>query len=341
ISVQTMNAQTGQPIGSPRSFDEHVLSGQLRGLLDMRDHALVDIGSELGAMAQTVSLAFNEVHNASATVPPPATLEGRDTGLIDSDTLNFTGATTIGIADSSGVLVHNITIDFDAGTISVDGGGASGIGDTIGSFAAALNGVLGADGAADFTDGVLTLSANGGNGLVIADDATNPSSRAGIGFSHFFGLNDVFRSSGNAIQTTGLTSTDLHGFAPGQSISLLLKGPQGQRIGETTVAVTGSTIGDMVTALNGAFTGKATFALDANGQLQVTPGNAYAGYSLEVRTDATSRGTTGQSFSELFGIGTSQALRRAQSFGLSPDIATSPERLAFAQPALDASTVAG
>ena len=341
ITMQMVSGQTGQPVGTAQTFDPHATSGQLRGLLDLRDGTLVDIGSELGSLAQSVSLAFNAVHNSNSAVPPPSTLGGRETGLLGTDGLNFTGKTTIGIADANGTLVHNIAIDFDAGTITVDGGAPSSTGGTIGSFVTALNSALGANGSAEFTDGTLTLSATGGDGLVISDDAATPSQRGGLGFSDFFGLNDLFQATGNAIQTTGLTAADAHGFSNGQSITLLLKGPQGQRVGETTVAVTGATIGDMVTALNNAFTGKATFALDANGQLQVTPAAAYAGYDLEVTADSTARGTTGQSFSQLFGIGTGQAMARAQGFNIASNLAASPQGLAFAQPTLDASTAVG
>ena len=332
---------TGAVIGTPLTFDPHATSGELRGLLDIRDNVLVGLGEELGALMQSLSLAINSQHNANGVVPPPPQLDGRQTGLLAGDALNFSGATTIGIADANGILVHNIAIDFDAGTISVDGGGASSIGTTIGSFAAALNTALGANGDADFTNGVLTVSANGGNGLVISDDAGNPSSRAGIGFSHFFGLNDLYRAEGNAIQTTGLASTDAHGLAPGGDIMLLLKGPDGRRVSEVTVAVTGTTIGDMVSALNTAFAGNATFALDANGQLQVTPAPGYERYELEVRLDTTQRGGTGESFTSLFGIGTGEALARASAFSLSPEIAGSAQRLAFAQPTLTATTALG
>jgi flagellar hook-associated protein 1 FlgK len=117
-----------------------------------------------------------------------------------------------------------------------------------------------------------------------------------------------------------------------------LKGPQGQRAGETTVAVTGTTIGDMVTALNTAFTGKASFALDANGQLQVTPSAAYSGYNLEVTLDTTARGTTGASFSSLFGIGIGQQMALAQNFSLAAGLSNSPQSLAFARPDLTAAT---
>jgi flagellar hook-associated protein 1 FlgK len=338
ITVQTVNSVSGQPVGPSRDFDAHATSGQLRGLLDMRDGTLADIGKELGSLAQSVSLAFNAAHNANAAVPPPTTLDGRQTGLLSGDGLNFTGATAIGITDSSGMLLHKIAVNFDAATLSVDGGPSTAIGGTVGSFTAALNTALGANGSASFSNGALTISATGSNGVVVADNAATPSSRGGVGFSQFFGLNDLFQSSGNAIVTTGLTSADNGGFAPGGSISLLLKGPQGQRAGETTVPVSGTTIGDMVASLNTAFTGKATFTLDSNGQLQVNPAAGYSGYEVEVTQDTTQRGTTGESFSTLFGLGTGQQMALAQSFSLAPDMVNAPQRLAFAKPALDSTT---
>src|SRR5262249_7027349 len=210
---------SGQPVGAAKTFDAHAASGQLRGLLDFRDNDLASMAAELGSYAQTVAQAFNAAHNASASVPPPTTLDGRQTGLLDTDSLNFSGATTLGITDSSGKLLHKIDVDFDAGTLSVDGGPLSGIGTTIGSFVSALNAALGANGSASFTDGVLTLSATGSNGLVIADDANNPTSRAGTGFSPFFGLNDLFVSAGHTIPATRLPPTATAGFAPGVRVS--------------------------------------------------------------------------------------------------------------------------
>jgi flagellar hook-associated protein 1 FlgK len=339
ITVQNISGQTGLPIDSPRTFDPHATQGEIAGLIELRDGTLVSLGEELGALAQSVSLAFNATHNASTAVPPPLSMTGRATGLLSTDTLNFTGATTIGIVDAnSGALQHKVAIDFGAGTLSVDGGASSAIGATVGSFVAALNTALGANGSATFTNGALKISATGSNGVVIADEPGNATSRGGLGFSHFFGLNDLFEASGNAIVTTGLKTTDTAGLAPGGAITLLLKGPHGERVGETSVAVTGTTIGDMVTALNTAFTGKATFALDANGQMQVTPAANYSGYELEVRQDTTTRGSTGESFTSLFGIGIGEKIARARDFNLTPVLQSSPQLLAFAQPALTSAT---
>ena len=339
ITVQTISAQTGQPIGTIQTFDPHAGSGQVRGLLDMRDGTLAGLGEELGSLAQSLSLAFNAAHNASSAVPPPTSLTGRNTGLLSTDSLNFTGLTNVAITDSSGAMIEKVAVDFDAGTLRVNNGAPVAIGTTVGSFTTALNTALGGNGSASFVDGVLNVSATGSNGVVVTDDPTRATSRGGVGFSQFFGLNDLFQASANGITTTGLKSSDTAGFAPGGSISLLLKGPQGERVGETSVAVTGTTIGDMVTALNTAFTGKATFALDVNGQLQVTPAAAYSGYSVEVTLDTTARGTTGASFSSLFGLGIGQQMERAQGFSLTSALQNSPQSLAFAQPDLTAANI--
>jgi flagellar hook-associated protein 1 FlgK len=94
----------------------------------------------------------------------------------------------------------------------------------------------------------------------------------------------------------------------------------------------------MVTALNTAFTGKATFALDANGQMQMTPAAGYSGYEVEVTLDTTARGATGKSFTSLFGMGIGEKMALARDFSVSPALQGAPQLLAFAQPALTAAT---
>src|SRR6202008_2194204 len=103
------------------------------------DQVLGGLNQSLGELAQQTATAFNAQSNANAAYPPPTSLTGRDTGLLSGDALNFTGKTTLAVADSSGNLVSRIDVDFDAGTLSVDGGAAVSIGSTIGSFTTALN----------------------------------------------------------------------------------------------------------------------------------------------------------------------------------------------------------
>jgi flagellar hook-associated protein 1 len=332
ILLQNYDASTNQTIGPSQSLNPDLGSGEIAGLVQMRDGSLSGLQQELGNFAQQASLAFNAQYNANAAYPPPTSLTGRDTGLLSSDALNFTGDTTISVTDPSGDLVSNIAVDFSAGTLSVNGGPSQSIGTTIGSFTTALNAALGANGSASFSNGTLSLSATGGNGIVIQDSQSAPSSRGGTAFSQFFGLNDLFQSSAPSITATGLSAADAGGFSNG-TIQMALVGPTGQAGPQASVSVTsGMTIGNIVSALNTAFGGAATFALSTNGTLTMTPGASYAGSTLSVTSDSTQRGSTGMSVSALFGLGTQQTEDEAASFSVNPAIAQGNQALAFATP---------
>ena len=340
ITLQSVNPATGQTIGTPQVLDPHIDSGQIKGLLDMRDNNLANTAEELGNLARTTALAYNTQSNANTSYPPPPTLSGRDTGLLSSDQMNFTGKTTIAVSDANGNLVSRIDVDFDAGTMSVDGGAAVNFDGTVGGFTTALNSALGSNGTASFSGGQLTISANNGNGIVVKDDATTPSSRGGSGFSQFFGLNDIFRTATPSILSTGLAAGDSSGLAAGGQIAMVLNGPDGQVLKQANVTVTaGMSIGDVIGALNSAMGGAASFALNSDGSVTETP--AISGARLNVTSDTTQRGDTGMSFTELFGIGDQQAANFASGFSVNPALASSPQYLAFAQATIDSDTVAG
>jgi flagellar hook-associated protein 1 FlgK len=323
-------------------MNPHLSGGKLKGLLDMRDNALPALQGELGNFAQQTALAFNAQHNANTSFPPPTNMTGRNTGLLDTDALNFTGKTTLAIADASGNMVSRVDIDFDAGTLSVDGGAAQSLGSTVGSFATALNGALAGKGTASLANGVLTLDAKNGNGLVIQDDATTPSSRGGAGFSQFFGLNDIIQSSASSIEATGLTASDSMGFTSAGAITFALRGPNGEVARQATVNTTaGMTAGDVITALNTAMGGQATFSLGSDGSLTMTPSAANTGYKLDISNDTTQRGTTGVSFSQLFGLGSQQLYAQAQNLHVNSAIVQQPSRLALGQASITSTTTAG
>jgi flagellar hook-associated protein 1 FlgK len=341
VMMQSINALTGLPIGASQSINSDLGSGEIAGLMQMRDGTLSNLQQQLGSFAQQTSLAFNAQYNANASYPPPTSLTGRDTGLLSSDSLNFTGDTTIAVTDPNGNLVSRVDVDFDTGTLSVDNGPAASIGSTVGSFASALNTALGTNGTASFNNGQLSIGATGSNGIVIQDDASDPSSRGGTPFSQFFGMNDLFQSAAPSISATGLSASDSGGFSGG-TINLQLNGPSGQPGPTASVTLNSSmSIGDIVTALNTAFGSAANFSLSANGSLTMTPGAGYPGYSLGVTSDSTQRGTTGMSVSELFGLGSQQTVNQAVNFTVNPSIADGQQTLAFAEPQIASTTVAG
>ena len=342
VLLQNFNPSANQTVGPSQSLNPDLGSGEIAGLIQMRDVTLSGFLQQLGNFAQQAALSFNAQYNANAAYPPPAALTGRDTGLLSTDALNFTGSTTFAVTDSSGNLVSRIDVDFGAGTLSVNGGPSTSIGTTVGSFVTALNTALGSNGSASFSNGVLSLDAAGTNGVVIQDSASNPSSRGGTSLSQFFGLNDLFQSAASSVTATGLSASDAGGFAAGGAIALQLSSPNGAVAKQASVTVTaGMTIGDIVTALNTAFSGAATFSLSSGGSLTMTPAAAYSGYSLAVTGDSTQRGTTGTSLSALFGLGTQQMIDQSAGFSLNPAIAQGRQELSLAQPQITPSTTAG
>ena len=342
VQIQDFNPLSSQLIGQPIALDPHLSSGSMKGLIDMRDQTLNGLASSLGNFAQATADAFNAQSNANAAYPPPASLTGRNTGLLSGDALNFTGKTTIAVADSSGNLVSRIDVDFGAGTLSVDGAAATPIGSTIGSFTAALNTALGANGSAGFVNGQLSISANGGDGILVQDDAASPSARGGVGFSQFFGLNDLFHAAAPSILSTGLSASDSSGLAAGGVISLSLKGPDGDIVKQVSVTTTaGQTVGNVISALNTALGGAVTFTLNSDGSVSSNTSALYPGYQLNVTGDTTQRGTTGMSFTQLFGIGGNNLPNQAAGFSVTSTIANSPQRIGFGMPNITPSTVAG
>jgi flagellar hook-associated protein 1 FlgK len=342
IQIQDVNPGNGQLIGQAGALDPHLSGGTLKGMIDMRDQQLGGLAQSLGNFAQQTAQAFNAQANANAAYPPPATLTGRDTGLVTGDALNFSGKTTLAVTGPDGTLVKRIDIDFDTGMLSVNGGATASLGTSIGSFTTALNAALGTDGTADFSGGVLSLTASGGNGLVVQDDAGTPSSRGGAGLSQFFGLNDLFKAQGPSLTATGLAASDASGLAAGGTIALSLKGPDGDIVKKVSVTATaGMTIGDMVTALNTAMGGAATFTLNSDGSITTAKSALYADYQLNVTGDSTQRGDTGVSFTTLFGIGDNNKANQAANFGVTRQVSTAPQRIGMGTPSITASSTVG
>jgi flagellar hook-associated protein 1 FlgK len=313
-------------------------SGEIRGLLDLRNTKLPALSDQLGEFIQGVADQLNAASNDANRVPPPASLTGRNTGLDLGTALSgFTGQTTVALTDSSGVIQRRVTIDFDAMTMSVDGGGPTGF--SASSFDSDLTSALGGMGSASFTNGALQISASGGLG--VATDA-GTSQKAGRSFSQFFGLNDLVRSTGLGTYATGLTATDPHGFNPGDTITMRVSQPDGKTLQDVTVTVpAGGQMSDLVAALNNSTTGVGLygqFSLDAQGRLAFT-GSPPTNATLSVVKDNTDRAGSGVSMSELFGIGAAQRTTRVNEFKIDPAAAADPSKLGFAQ--LDLNVAAG
>jgi flagellar hook-associated protein 1 FlgK len=322
--------------GQLQMMDGRVKSGAIAGLMELRNKDLPAVAAQLSELVAQTADQMNRIHNAYSSVPPPTTMIGRDTGLDATTAMTgFTGNATVALVNTTtGVLQRRIDIDFDAGTLSVDGGAA--VAFSPATFTATLNTAMSPMGGASFTGGALTLTGAGGSGVAVQDDATDPSLKAGRGFSAYFGLNDLVSAADFAHYDTGLTAASAHGFTAGQEITFRLSAADGSRLNDVKVTIPNppaTTMGDLLSTLNSSSTGVGfygSFALDTDGQLAFTP-TPGSGRSLSVVSDNTARGAGGPSMSAFFGIGGAVRAGRAATFSIRADVAQDPSHLALAQ----------
>lgn len=341
-----------QELGAQSNIEPFLLGGEIKGLLQARDQDLPALAEAIGGFSGALADALNEVHNENSSTPAVEQLVGRQTGLLGTDAINFTGQAVIGVVDGDGDLVQRLTIDFDAGSVTAEpaGGGpftfpsAPGDPATIAEFTAALNTALGgAGGGASFSDGVLSLDAANGGGLIVQQHPTDPSARAGRGFSHFFGLNDLVSRPTPLFFESGIQASDLHGLASGGQIAFEIRDAAGRFIATRTVTITGalaagtSTWDQLRIALNQPTTGIGgfgSFAIDsATGRMSLT---SAAGFEVRLVSDSTTRTGTGVSMTALHGMTTTSTAGRAIEVDVNTLVSSEASRLAVARPDLTA-----
>ncbi len=318
LSVTPAQSGASQPAGA------QVTSGELAGLIDLRNTQLPGIASQVAELVGQTAKQLNQASNSYSSFPAPTTLTGANTGLdLPTAIAHFQGQTNVGVVNASGVVQSQLNINFDAQTITA-GGTTTSFSPT--TFLSSLNSALSPNGSATFSNGALSISATGSNGVVVSDPTADPSAKAGQSFSAYFGLNDLVTSNQVVNADTGLTASDPSGFPAGQSLSFRISAADGSTL--KTVDVTtpaGSTVGDLVSALNGPPGGVApygAFNLDADGHLAFQPANG-SGVSLAVADDDTARGVGGPSVTQLFGIGAAQLVSSVNSYSIRPDIVQS------------------
>ncbi|MBR0550916.1 flagellar hook-associated protein FlgK [Stakelama marina] len=294
IDIRFANSSGEPGAATGEKLDTAAIGGKLGGLLDLRDRALPGFSDQLGSLFGGLAETLNAVSNAGTTFPPPNRLEGRPTGLIGGDRLGFTGQAVFAVTDQKGVLVASTSVDFDA----------LGAGATVDDAIAAINAGLGGQATASLQGGSLTLAATSSANGVAIGQGTPPSARAGNGFSHYFGMNDILRSESGTLVAPGFDAGDPHGFGAGETAQIVLRDSAGRTLGKATLTGSvGPTFGDLVTELNqgtlGAF---GTFALDDRGRMKFDANPSVAGASISIPSDSTSRYGTGVSFSTLSGL---------------------------------------
>ena len=323
-----------EPGGGQQATNVQLGSGELQGLLSLRNGQIPAIQDQVSEYVTQAVNALNQAHNASTSVPPPAQLSGQNIGVdLTTAVTGFSGTTNVAIVNAAGQLQQTVTIDFSAHTMSVNGAAATSFAPA--NFVSALNTALGSAGSASFSNGVLSIAANGaGNGVSIGDSATTPSASAnGQGFSQYFGLNNLINSNSITNYQTGLSGGDPSGFAAGQNLTLRISNSSGSQITDVQVTTpAGGTVQDLIDSLNSNTNGVGLygkFSLVGAGELTFTP-NTPGSVSLSVVTDSTQSSGGGESVSQLFGIGNQVRAARIDSYSVRPDITANPSKVAFA-----------
>jgi flagellar hook-associated protein 1 FlgK len=319
-----------EPRGQKRPLLDGVTSGEIKGLVELRDVDAPQAAERLAELLTRAADELNRAHNANTAVPAPQSLSGRNVGQsLDTALAGFTGNTAVLITDAAGVVQTRVALAFDgAGNVSVNG-------DTVplSGFLAELNTKLGTSGTASFVDGRLTITAAASRGAAVVDDPASPARKQGMGLSHFFGLNDLITTDRPALYATGLGATSPHGFPAGQTLKLRLTGETGARLRDVEVTLPGGTMTDLLNALNDPVTGvggHGAFRLGGDGSLTFV-GSTTPPARLSVLEDRTSQSASGVSITEMFGIGGGVRASRADGFALRTDVARNPALLGLAR----------
>ena len=282
----TLGPATGEEL------DAAGAGGHIGALMGVRDSTIPAAMDQLDGVFRTLAGRVNAAAAMGTTLPPPLRLDGRVTGLVGGDRLGFTGSVRIAVAQADGTATQTLVLDL----------GALGPGATVDDAVAAINAGLGGAGTASFTNGVLSLAATTpGTGIAIGPVEGSPDSRAGVGFSHFFGLNDVLRSAAEPLVPMGFVGSDPHGFGAGESAELVLRDDNGRLLARQTITGAGGPgFDDLLAEMNGGALGRyGQFRLDAEGSLAFTPNAAFQGSRLAMATDSTDRLGTGVGLSSL------------------------------------------
>lgn len=339
----SVNAETGfneiwvtEPSGQKRALLDTISSGEIRGLVELRDVEAPQAAERLAELMSRMADELNRAHNANASVPPPTILTGRNVGQsLETAVTGFTGRTTIAVTNATGVVQSSIDIVFSGGTMTVNGVAA-----TPANFLTVLNAQLTPAASASFVNGALSLQATGTNGVVIKDDPTTPTNKAGRGFSHYFGLNDLVGSNNPSNYDLGLTPASQHGFAPGQTLTLRLTSESGAKARDINIVTpAGGTVADMLAALNDPNTGVGRyglFSLDATTGAVTYKATGTPALKMSVVDDTTTQTPSGVSLSDMFGIGGGVRAARAGGFSVRADIKANPALLALAEVELSA-----
>ena len=189
-----------------------ISQGKIAGLIELRNTIIPNFQAELNELTRVMRDTVNAIHNEGASLGGPTTLTGMQVlpgvvGVPDGNTqIVGNGTLRIGVTDSTGTLLDYKDVDLSNGAIT----DINSLMSIIGNTNYTRSGSTGpANGNGDFTvtqlvTGELQVTSTSGysvalgsvNGTVaqISAGAGPFNSPSALGFSHFFGLNNLFET---------------------------------------------------------------------------------------------------------------------------------------------------
>ncbi|MCG8545526.1 MAG: flagellar hook-associated protein FlgK [Alphaproteobacteria bacterium] len=176
-----------------------IANGRLHALIDMRDNVLPNLQREMDYLAQSLMSEVNAVHNGGTAFPPPSSLTGSH-AFAGADVFSANGTVRIAIINQTdGTVVE--TLDLALGGLT-----------TVNAVAAAISGMTNATASLNANGQLVVAAANAGQGIAIneLDSAVTTVGAETRGFSHFFGLNDLFQANVNGSTYSAFSTSRLN-----------------------------------------------------------------------------------------------------------------------------------
>ncbi|WP_315745374.1 MULTISPECIES: flagellar hook-associated protein FlgK [unclassified Bradyrhizobium] len=245
-----------------------ITSGKIGALITLRDQTLPAEQSQLDQLATQLKSTLNAITNGASAVPAPTSLTGT-ASVTSTDALSATGSVRIAVSDQSGNLVSYQDLDLSSYS-------------TVGDLVTALNGISGVSASIDSSGHLVIGSTTSGDGVAINDMT---SSVSGVGFSDYFGMNDLVTGTGAsdfAVRSSilsgssGLPTDTLDGSAT------LMTGSQVLTSGSATV----------INSIYSALTGSRSFS--AAGGLSASTGS-FANYAAAIVANVASKASQASS----------------------------------------------
>ena len=270
-AVGAVNADTsfGEITVNGNSIMDDVSGGELGGLIDLRDETLPDIQAELDNLAVTLMDSINAVINLGTSFPGASELNSSETTDL-TDAVAGTGTVRFAATDEDGNAVE--ILDIDLTTVAT-------VQDLVDQINASTNMTATVN-----ADGTLTIASSDDDyGVSIVNMDAEIGADA-LGFSDYFGLNDMF---------TGTGADDISVNADWLADSSLV--PTGAGSDDAALAVGDSVISsgssDMAEALAEVFDTNVSF--DSAGNLGSTK-TTLSDYASEILSDVAQQASSAE-----------------------------------------------